>query len=323
MRRWFDGRKRQGPAVFAVTILLVAACGGGPGSNGSTPDPTREPLPTKQGASEAPVGGIEDQIFAVGQHFWHSGFRVDVVEGEIASTEDNLSKRVTTVLRLSVTLENLGSGTGFFGPAVAIVTSDNSYAADPIANGISDTPGGLKGKGFFLFLIDKDFDLPSAELLIGDPDENQARIPLSGNGTPVRLEPSEPPISGTLSMELVDLVFTSANLRYDNPDRHRQIEKGKLALTLTFDVVSRKSGSWNIHAQDLALILPDGIAVAADGIDIGSLEGSDEGLTTPDGSARFLVDEMPAGDYTLRFSPGSWAIGVDGVTEATFDFTIP
>ncbi len=37
---------------------------------------------------------------------------------------------------------------------------------------------------------------------------------------------------------------------------------------------------------------------------------------------RFLVDGVPAGDYTLRLTPGSWFIGGDGVTEATFDFSI-
>jgi hypothetical protein len=52
------------------------------------------------------------------------------------------------------------------------------------------------------------------------------------------------------------------------------------------------------------------------------LPGSEAGTTTPDRWARFVVDEEPAGDYTLRFTPGSWFVGEDGVTEATFDFAI-
>ena len=258
----------------------------------------------------------------VGQHFWHSGFRVDVVDGEIASTTDQLSKKVTRVLTLSATLENLGADTGFFGPSLAITTSDNSYPAIEFANGVPDVPGGLKSKGTLVFLIDQEFDLASAELLVGNANENQARIPLNSSGDAVRLEPRELPIAGTLSMELVDLTFTSAALRYDVPDRHRQVEKGKLSLTLNFDVLSRKSGSWSIFATDLALILPDGIAIPPDDIVIGSLKGSDAGVSTTDRSARFLVDELPAGNYTLRLAPGSAFVGADGVTEATFDFSI-
>ena len=323
-RRRIDVRPHTGAPVFAALVLLVAACGGGAGGGptGAPAEPTTGTLPTKAAPSETPTGGLEDQAFAVGQHFWHSGFRVDVVDGEIASTTDQLSKKVTSVLTLSATLENLGADTGFFGPSLAITTSDNSYPADEFANGVPDVPGGLKSRGTLVFLIDQDFDLASAELLVGDANENQARIPLKSSGDAVRLEPRELPIGGALSMELVDLAFTSAGLRYDVPDRHRQVEKGKLSLTLNFDVLSRKGGSWNIGATDLALILPDGIAVAPNDIVIGPLPGSDAGILTTGRSARFLVDEMPAGDYTLRLSPGSWFVGADGVTEATFDFSI-
>jgi hypothetical protein len=31
---------------------------------------------------------------------------------------------------------------------------------------------------------------------------------------------------------------------------------------------------------------------------------------------------MPAGSYTLRFTPGTWFVGEDNVIEATFDFSI-
>ncbi len=103
---------------------------------------------------------------------------------------------------------------------------------------------------------------------------------------------------------------------------HRQVEDGKQALTLNMDVTSRNSGNWQIFATDLALIGPDGNAVVADDVGIGSLPGTDEGVTTPDLWMRFLVDELPPGDFIVKLTPGSWFIGEDGVTEATFDFTI-
>jgi hypothetical protein len=266
-------------------------------------------------------GGIEDQTFTVGEHFWHSGFRVDIVDGAITSVENQLSGEVTRVLSLAATLENEGADTGFFGPSVAVATSNNSYPTR-FSSEVPDVPGGLKAPATFEFLIDEDFDLASAQVIIGDASENQASVPLSGSGDAIRLEPSEPVIAGMLSMELIDMTFTSATLRYDVPDRHRQVEKGKLALTLDFDATSRNGGNWQVFATDLVLIAPDGSAIAADDVEIGSLPGTAEGVTTPDRWVRFLVDEKAAGDFTVRLMPGSWFIGEDGGTEATFDFTI-
>lgn len=95
-----------------------------------------------------------------------------------------------------------------------------------------------------------------------------------------------------------------------------------MSLTLTFDALSRRGGNWQLFATDFALIKPDGTAIAPDSIEIGSLPGSDEGVTTADRYVQLFVDDMPAGDYTLRLTPGSWFIGDDGVTEATFEFSL-
>jgi hypothetical protein len=43
---------------------------------------------------------------------------------------------------------------------------------------------------------------------------------------------------------------------------------------------------------------------------------------TSDLSIRFLVDNPASGEYTLRFTAGSWFIGSDEVAEGTFDFVI-
>ncbi len=302
---------------------LATACGGGDddtGPLGTSADPTRTTRAAAPGGSTAP-GGLEDQTFTVGQHFWHSGFRVEVIEGEIVSTENAISKRVTTSLNLSVTLENLGADSGYFGAQLAIVTSGNSYGED-LRSDLDNVPGGLKSQGTVTFRIDEDFDLTSAELLAGRPDKNQARVPLSGNSDAIRLEPSEPAISGVMSMELIDLNFTSATLAYDDPGRHREADAGKQLLTLKFDALSRKGGNWQIFADNFALIGPDGIATTPGRIEIGSLPGSDEGVLTADRFIQFTVDEMVTGVFTLRLMPGMWFIGDDGVTEATFDFSL-
>ena len=305
--------KGSAALLFAV-ILLAAACGGGDddaGPSGSSADPTGTTRPAGSGGTAAP-GGIEDQTFSVGEQFWHTGFRVEITHGEIVSTEAALTRTVTTTLTLSATFENIGLDPGYFGPQLAIVTSNNSYA-ESFQSDIPDVPGGLTSRGTLTFRIDEDFDLASAELLVGRPDENQARVPLGGAGEAIRLEPSEPAIAGTLTMELVDLTFTSATLAYDDPNRHREADNGKQYLTLNFDAVSRKGGNWQIFGDNFALVGPDGIAITPSRIEIGSLPGSDEGVLTADRYVQFLVDEMVTGDFTLRLTPGQWFIGDDGV----------
>jgi hypothetical protein len=123
-------------------------------------------------------------------------------------------------------------------------------------------------------------------------------------------------------MELIDLTFNSGEIRADIPNSYSQVEAGSRGLTLSFDATSRKGGNWNILPQDFALILPGGSAVGVDGSKLASLPGSDVGVDTPGLSVRFLVDEMPTGDYILRFAPGNWFVGEDNVTEATFEFSI-
>ena len=321
-------RVRPVLAVLAVSaLLLLAACGGGGDGDGVDAttglggSATAAPGGSGSGSTPTASGGLEAQTFTVGEHFWHSGFRVDVTDGEIIVEENQLTGAVRHSLALNAKLENTGVDNGFFGPPLAVVTANNSYTSD-FQSDIPDVPGGLTSNAVFRFAIDDAFDLASAYLLIGRPDESQAQVPLAGGGDAVRLEPSELAISGSLSMQLLDLNFTSASLRHDLPQSHRQVEAGKQALTLNFDAVSRKDGNWQLFAADFALIGPDGTAIVPDAIEIGSLPGSDEGVTTADRYVRFLVDEMPAGDYTLRLTPGGWFVGDDGVEEATFDFAL-
>ena len=316
----------KGWIALIVLTMGLTACGGGddpaaPTTAAAGGDAATTPTTAATAAPGETTGGIEDQTFTVGETFWHSGFLVEVTGGQIVSTENSLTGAVTTDLVLSASLENQADDTGFFGPDLAIATSNNSYPSS-FASDIPDVPGGLKSQAEFLFRIDETFDLASAELVVGSGGDSKARIPLGDGGDAVRLEPAELAISGELAMELIDLTFTAATLRYDIPERHRQVEEGKQALTLFFDATSRKTGNWQIFAGDLVLILPDGTAIGADDVDIGSLPGSDQGTTTPDRSVRFLVDEMATGDFTVQLAPGSWFVGDDGVTEGTFDFAL-
>jgi hypothetical protein len=312
--------------LFRVFLLVVAFAVAAGCSSEGTSTSTTSSASTKStaGAPTSTTVGetaqLEAQTFDVGQDFWHSGFHITVDSGEITAEEDDFSDEVSYFLTLGLTSENPGPE-GFIDTEMAIVTANNSYPASPFSD-LGIVAGGTTSQGELTFPIDADFDLTSAELVVGGTDINQARVPLAGGTEPVRLEPRSIDVSGTMSMQLLDLTFKTAELRYDDPVYHHQIDAGKLALILDFDVVSRKGGNWTILPTDFGLSLPNGTVVGPDRADVISLLGSDQGLTTADQQVQFIVDGSPAGDYTLQLTPGTWFVGDDGVTDTSFAFTI-
>jgi hypothetical protein len=337
-------RHRSRAALAAgVLLAVVAACGGGaedaPGQDddGSTPGSAFTLAPRTE-TTIGPGGGTpgstpgddgdgepETVEFTVGEEVWHSGFRIEVVDGAVTPEErGTFATEIRYVLTIRMQVENLGSEAAFFGPAATVTANTGAYVWDSGFSSAGDIPGGLTDDAEIRLVVDEGFDPATATLIFGDADENRAVVPLGvGGDAAVRLEPRTIDVSGELSLELIDLLIDGAELRYDRVERHRQVEAGKQALTLHFDVVSRNQGNWSIFATDFALVLPDGRALAPDGSDLPNIPGSGAGVTTEGLFVRFLVDEGTTGDLTLRFTPGSWFVGEDGVEEATFEFALP
>lgn len=323
MSQIYGRRSSRFSLLLLACLLLILACGRGGGEPAVVElDEPATGVPADAEPAES-GGAFQDQSFPIDKQFWHSGFRVQLGDGRLFAEENEFTDEVRYFLALEAMFENLGNDQTFFDGATAL-TWEGDSAPLLLSSDRPSVPAGLSSAGEFIFEVSEDFDLASAQLIVGSADENQAQIPLAeAGGEIVTLEPSQPEVTGSISMELVDLSFTSGELRADRPESYREVEAGKLALTLNFDATSRKSGNWNILPQDFALLLPNGGAVAPDRTDLGSLPGSEAGIVTSDLSVRFLVDDPPGGDYTLRFTPGSWFIGNDGATEATMEFTLP
>jgi len=312
-------------AALVLGGALVAACGGGDDpfvvpTDVATTAPAGETPADTDGPSGEPAG---DQVFAINEEFWHIGFRVELGDGTLFTAEEGVfGTELAYLLSIDATFENLGTSQLFFDSALVVVTPSDAYSARGSSDR-PDVPGGLSSSGSLVFEVDEGFNPESAYLLVGEADENQARVPLGAQGGElVDLAPSEPAVPDDISLELVDLTFTSAELRADVLWNHTEVEEGKRALTLNFDATSRNAGSWNIFASNFALILPDSSGIGADASELTSLSGSDTGIVTPDLSVTFLIDEPVAGEYTLRFTVGSWFVGEDGVDEATVTFEL-
>ena len=313
-----------GWAVIACSLALsLTACGGGDSTDTTsrgTVAATVAPGGNSTGTA-APTDEFEPQTFVVEHAVWHSGFKIDVSEGEFSRVEAGLSRELRYFVTLQVSYENLGPFDTFFDAQMALVADGNSFVYDNF--GGDSVGSGLSSRAELTFRVDEDFDISGAQLLIGSADETKAVIPFGPNGGDlITLEPTDIAVAGSLEMELIDLEFTGGDLRYDVLANYRQVDSGEMALTLTFDATSRKGGNWSIHPQNFTLVQPDGKTIGLDGSELANLPGSDAGTTTSDQQIRFLVDDPASGTYSVLFSPGSWFIGEDEVTEASFEFTI-
>ncbi len=312
------------PLLVAVwaNFLLVIACSlvtGGPAP--PAPDESEPGEHTRETTNEGEAD-FQEQQFSVDHEYWHSGFHVFLKDGSFFADENELTGELRYFVTIAVSFENLGDDEISYDAATAVRWDGNS-APKLLNSDLPRVPAGLASEGSLRFEVDEGFDPASASLIVGSNEVNRAQVPLGPQGGElVALAPKEPPISGELSMELIDMTFTSAELRADRPSRYSQVEAGKRALTLHFDATSRRSGNWSIQPQNFALVLPSGAAVGIDGSELASLPGAAEGLVTTDLSVRFLVDQPISGTYTLRLTPGEWFVGADGVTAAEFEFVL-
>lgn len=308
-------------ALWLLPVLLIGACRLGAGE--SPPQADAEPTSSANQAEPATeAGALPDVSFPVNKEFWHSGFHITLEEGRFYAEEEQFTDQVDYFVVLPAQLENLTESETWFDGQLALAWQGDSVAA-MFGTGQVNVPAGLSSQDEFQFLVNEGFDLDSARVIVGTPEENQAQVPLGPQaGELISLAPSQGSLAGTISLELIDLRFTGWELRADIPARFEQVEVGKRALTLYFDATSRRSGNWTLLAQAFALIVPSGDAVGVHGAELGSLPGAAEGIDTRDLYVRFLVDQPVSGQYTLRFTPGDWFVGSDGVDEGQFQFSL-
>lgn len=320
--------RKTGYGFLLVAVAISVAClgcgdggasdtggdGGGPGTGGTGGT-------AGTGGTGGTVNGAFEETYPVNRTFWHQGFKVEIGDAIYAGTEPDIFGDQVVTLTLEATFTNEGDDNWSLRSDLVLVTPGRTI--NPLFGGIPNVPGGVDVSGEISFRVDKDFDISTAYLLVGSGDEHQARVPLGANaGELIALEPSEPPVSGAINLTLIDMTFTGATLRYDDPVNHREVEDGKLALTLYFDATSRRSGNWSLFPQDFTLELPGGANLGVDGALLPSLQGSGAGIDTQGLYVRFLVDDPPTGSYTLRWSGQNAWYAMGDPNPATFDFEL-
>ena len=304
-------------AVALLTLLAASAACGGDDDEEATPTPAATEEPTGLPPAEA----SEPVVVQVGETFWHSGFKVTVDQATYKGAEDDFGD-LEWAVAIDATFENLGPDTGAFDAEMVLLAGGDAWEDISTDSDIPSVPGELKQDGTIIFVVDDTFDFEEASLQVGSADQVQASVPLgSGAGELVPLEPGEAAVTGQIALELITLDFDGAQLRADLPLTHDEMDEGKLHLTLGFSATSRNSGNWSVNVTDFALTLPDGTSVPAFSGENVSLPGNASGTTTQDLTVGFEVDDPAAGDYTLRFTPGSWWIE-NGPNVGEFSFSL-
>jgi hypothetical protein len=275
-------------ARITLIVLALTVVGFGCGGGGTTSPSTSSATSSASAASSA----AEAERATVNKAFFFAGFKVTVDEASVDPTAGSGE------LSLAVKMANQGDNPQAFADITLVVTSNgNSYPAAEQQD-LPEVPGKSTGKGDLVFPVDKEFNLDDAVLTVGNPANNQAVVPLGKAGKLVDLAPRSVTVAGRAVADVIQVDVDGGEIRADIPGKHKQVEKGHLALTLDFSATfnSDFSGGYAFTHDNLALRLPDGTTI---GPDDGPIELIQPRTTLRDVQVRFIIDDPAAGQYAL------------------------
>lgn len=163
-----------------------------------------------------------------------------------------------------------------------------------------------------VFEVDGDFDVATAAIRVGRPEEHQAILPLvAGTASTVTLAPwrSAVAVDGQAGSLFVEL--RGVELRADLPDWREELDRSLMALTLTYHATFRSdfSGGFAFTGANVALRLPDGTTIGprrdghSQSVAVLAARTRQTGLRS-----RFEVPAPGNGHYALVIKDGSKAV---------------
>jgi hypothetical protein len=278
-------------ALLAGAALAIALVGCSSAASDQSPTP---PASTAASPSPSPSAASGEQsTIRPAVTVWFAGFKATVDEVTLDTTAGSPSAQV------AMTFENTGEQAAAFDATV--VLSSPGGSVEPASSDVPRVPAGTTGRGSYTFAPAEGFTLEEATLTFGRSGIQQASVPLGSSAEPVTLEPTAIDVDGTVTGGQLTLDLTGGELRADVPSTHRQVDAGRLALTLTYDATFTAAkpeyfGSYAFAAENLALRLPDGTTISPDKA---SIELLGQSGASRDLFVRFEVDDPAAGSYTL------------------------
>jgi hypothetical protein len=301
-------------AVIVAAALVAGACGGGGSDDAEADQPTvaaTAEAVDDGGAESTPQGDAVIDTVELDKTIWHSGWKLRL--GTAALTEKSFGPRT---VEIDAVFENLGVEAATFNSVVAIVTDGGGFDAEGGTNDVpSNVGGGLKSNGVLAVQVDEDFEFDDATLVIGNSENNQAKVPLGPEGEAlVTQEPVALDVTGQIVAGALTIDVEGVEVRADVPDTHDQIEEGYKLVIVRFRATPASGiqiGQGVLQSEAVALKLPDGtsVSVRQDGRSgVNELLQGREGTTIRDLSVRFEVPEPLAGAFAFHvqgaYGPG-------------------
>lgn len=294
---WWRWTVATSALAVVLSAGLLAACGGGDdeGDEATATSALPEETPEDEETADADVETID-----VDQTFWHAGWKVTL--GEATLTTDGANSTVT----IDAEIENLGATEATFDSQLVLMAGGENYTTSDFDQELPNVPGELMGNGVFAFDVDEEFAFDDATLVVGNPTNNQAIVPIGPDGDDlVDLAPVVMPVTGSATAGAVTLNVEEVEVRADLPNIHSEVEKGKQLMIVRFsaDVATGiPIGEGVLQSPNVILKLPDGTAVAvrSDGTSgVNELLQGKEGTTISDLSVRFEVPDPVEGEYAF------------------------
>ncbi len=317
MRVRYAPRSRRGLAAVALLALAaaLAACGG---SDDKTP--AASPTAAQSAASPNTAASSSDATVSVDESFWHAGWKATLGDAVYDAAEGTVT--------IDVGFENLSPNVARFDSQLVLTANGENYAADEAEQDYPEVPGGLKGKGAFVFDVDDGFVFDDATLIVGNPTNNQATIPIGPSGDAlVSLEPVVVAVTGAAVAGPVTLNVTGVEVRADLPEKSSEVAKGKTSIIVSFSATVGSGipiGQGVLQSENVALTLPDGtsVAVRGDGVSgVNELLQGKEGTTILGLSVRFEVPSPARGNYVFIVR-GNYGAG-NTMVSGELPFVIP
>ena len=306
-------RTRVAVTLFGLT--LIAACGGTTAKT-QTGGTTVKPSPS---------GPVLGGSVTVNKTYWYAGFKVTLGKATVIKpinptppTFNQAPEKVT----IEATFENLGPDNFTpYNEDLVLQSGTNSYLNhDSALEHIPGVPGLQATSGIIAFQVDEKFNLNNSELLIGNANFNQAKVPIGGSGKYVSLEPQKVAANGTITIpDAFTLAISGGDLGYDNAKQHNEQKAGDVNLVLHFSLTSNKDNVCCFGSDNADLKLPDGTAIVATSGSCCSI--GPKGTTTPDDFIAFVF-KTADGAYDLIVKGKYGAQGAEEQADLPFNITL-
>lgn len=296
--------------LFLATVVLVAAsCGGADetprSSTSATPTETSAPGSAAATTTGVPAG---QQTIEVGSTAFYQGYVWTVDTAAIGPGPSG----VPTV-QVTVSIANPGNRNGQPNAQIALESAGKSYT--PLRTGMSQIDAGGQLDTELEFQVDASFDLNAASLVLGAPENNQARIGFgSAEDDSVLRAPVAAGVATDNAPSPLLVAISQVNVRWDDPLAYAQSASGTAYLSVTFSLSSEASTTF--AKRNMELTLPDGSTLEPESSPNDRVDG---GVEYPNITAIFLVPNPPSGDYTFSMT------GMIGYVGETFsvEFSVP